>query len=144
LGALDSERDGLDPAEQVRAVWQLSPAVGETFLRSIGHPLQSLAPPQLRLAMVTAAVALGQRILLLDEPEADLDAESRDALANLLRSLSGQRSVVVVTHHLDFARAIADQVLLLVDGKVIEQGPATRIFHAPRRQRTRSYLRTGS
>lgn len=83
-------------------------------------------------------------LLVLDEPADVLDEEPRLAFARALRRRDPARPVLVATHHLLFLREVADHILFLADGKLIEAASADDFFERPRHQRTRDFLRTGS
>ena len=86
------------------------------------------------------ALAIQPRILLLDEPTASLDPVSARAIEALMRQLKKDYTIVFVTHNIQQARRVADQLIFMCDGKIIEQGPAQQLFTHPRQPQTRQYL----
>jgi atypical dual specificity phosphatase len=101
-------------------------------------PADQRAIAILRQAMASPA------LLMVDEPTAGLDASPADRLLELLERLAAGRAVLVVLHHLQQAKRIAGQAVLLANGIVEEAQPSPRFFEAPRRERTRLFLATGS
>jgi polar amino acid transport system ATP-binding protein len=82
--------------------------------------------------------------LLMDEPTAALDPARRGALADTLRALAAQgRTLLITTHDLAFARAVADTAAVLADGVVVERGPASQILDAPGHEATRALMQSG-
>jgi ABC-type phosphate transport system ATPase subunit len=96
-----------------------------------------------RLAQLDAALEAPQDVVLLDEPDAGLSDAGRAAVARRLECVRHRRTVVMVTHHLGLARAVADHAVLLIDGAVVEAGEARRLFNHPSRPRTADFIRTG-
>ncbi len=95
---------------------------------------------QQRLALARAW-ALRPRILYLDEPTASLDPGAAVAVEREIGAIheSGTR-IVMSTHHLGLARRVADEILFLHDGRLVEQTPADRFFDAPRSEEARQFL----
>lgn len=96
------------------------------------------------IGRVEEAVASEAEILVADEPADGLNAEAIDAIASLLKPICGKRTLVCVTHDLRFARQVAEDVILLVDGELIETGRAPDFFAGPRTARGGSFVRMGS
>jgi len=92
------------------------------------YPPQLSGGQQQRVA-IARAIAIKPGLLLLDEPTSALDPEMTAEVLTVIESLtrSGQQ-IILSTHEMGFARAVADQVVFLADGKIIEQGPPTKIF----------------
>jgi ABC-type polar amino acid transport system ATPase subunit len=128
---------------RLERIWQPAPPAAALLAPLLEVPLAQLPPWQARLCLLTALFDHAQDFLL-DEPEVALPDEARDWLAAKLAQLRRRCSAVVVTHHLSFARRVADFAALLVDGSFIEVGPAERFFHRPAHPRARHYLRMGS
>jgi len=80
-------------------------------------------------------------LLLLDEITSSLDPELVAEVLNVVRELAASgMTMVIATHEMGFARDIANRVLFLDDGQVLEEGPPEQIFTAPREPRTREFL----
>ncbi|MBL8151443.1 MAG: amino acid ABC transporter ATP-binding protein [Blastocatellia bacterium] len=128
----------------LRSVWQPSTDIAELLLDQIEKPLSSLNRESRRLVEFTLTLLSPAQLLLLDEPDADLRDEYRDDVAKLLQKLHREKTIITVTHNIKFARKIADYIILLVDGKLIEASETEKFFTEPSRPRTRDFLRTGS
>jgi polar amino acid transport system ATP-binding protein len=82
-------------------------------------------------------------ILLFDEPTSALDPELVGEVLEVMRKLAGQgMTMVVVTHEMGFAAEVADRVIFMDGGKVIEQGPPSRLFSNPQSPRLAQFLDT--
>jgi phosphate transport system ATP-binding protein len=79
-------------------------------------------------------------VLLCDEPTSALDPISAQRIEAQLKELKERMTIVVVTHLLRQARRLADYVIFLWMGELVESGPATQMFGAPNDERTRAYL----
>jgi len=95
------------------------------------HALEALSGGQQRRVQFALALAGRPRLLVLDEPTAALDAESRHALWPALRALADEGSAVLLTTHLlEEAEALSDRVLLLAGGRVVAEGPPEAVVAA--------------
>jgi phosphate transport system ATP-binding protein len=103
-------------------------------------PAANLSTGQQQRLCLARALAVEPEVLLCDEPTAALDPISAQRIEDLLRGLKGQMTIVIVTHSLRQARRLADHVIFLWLGELIEAGPADEVFNAPRSERTRAYL----
>ena len=85
---------------------------------------------------------LKPRFMVLDEPTSALDVSVQAQIVDLLRDLQTRYSLayMFISHDLKVVRALADEVVVLKDGKVVEQGPAGQIFDAPRADYTRALM----
>lgn len=96
---------------------------------------------QQQRAAIIRAVALNPALLLLDEVTSALDPELVGEVLELIRELKAQgTSIVMATHELSFARDVADWVVFLDGGVVVEEGPAAEFFGNPQQPRTREFL----
>ncbi|MBM1816796.1 amino acid ABC transporter ATP-binding protein [Pseudosulfitobacter pseudonitzschiae] len=87
------------------------------------------------------AMALGAELLLFDEPTSALDPEWVGEVLDLMRAVAERRqTMLIVTHEMQFAREIADRVLFMEGGKIVESGPPSQIFGAPQDARLRKFL----
>lgn len=132
------------PRDVLYGIWQCAPAAADTLRRVLEMPMAELPLNLLRLAKLTVAVATLSPYLLIDEPTAEMDDDGVAWVAQKLGELRGQRTIVLVTHHLALARAVADDVTLLIDGEILESGNAEPFFAAPRHPRARYFVRMGS
>lgn len=104
------------------------------------RPAQLSGGQRQRVAIVRA-VAVRPRLLLFDEPTSALDPEMTAEVLDMIAELRAEgRDLVLVTHHLAFARTVADQVAFLAEGRVVESGPAAALFAAPRSEPCRRFL----
>jgi ABC-type polar amino acid transport system ATPase subunit len=87
------------------------------------------------------AIAPGPEILLLDEPTSALDPEMTAEVLELIQELAAAgQHIILSTHEMGFARAVADQVALIAAGKILESGPPSAVFGAPREEFTQRFL----
>lgn len=90
---------------------------------------------------IARALAMDPMLMLFDEPTSALDPELvGDVLEVMIRLARRGMTMVVVTHEMGFARAVADTVVFMADGAVVEQGPPEQIFANPRMARTQAFL----
>jgi polar amino acid transport system ATP-binding protein len=100
-----------------------------------------LSGGQQQRAAIVRAIATGPELLLLDEVTSALDPELVGEVLALVRSLAdGGTTIVMATHEMAFAREVADRVVFLDAGRIIEDAPAQQFFEAPREERTREFL----
>jgi polar amino acid transport system ATP-binding protein len=105
------------------------------------YPAQLSGGQQQRVA-IARALAMEPAVMLFDEPTSALDPELRGEVLRVMRALADEgTTMIVVTHEMEFARAIADRVLFFDGGRVAEDGPPEQVFTAPRQERTREFLR---
>ena len=103
-------------------------------------PCQLSGGQQQRVS-IARALALNPDVLYFDEPTSALDPElTQEVLRVILALASENMTMVIVTHEMAFAREVADRVVFLDGGVVVEEGPATQVIDAPREERTRAFL----
>jgi len=103
-------------------------------------PAARLSTGQQQRLCLARALAVEPEVLLCDEPTSALDPISAQRIETQLHALKKERSIVVVTHLLRQARRLADYLLFMWMGELVEAGPAAQVFAAPRDERTRAYL----
>ncbi|MES9522694.1 amino acid ABC transporter ATP-binding protein [Streptomyces capoamus] len=104
------------------------------------YPRQLSGGQQQRVA-IARALALEPKLLLFDEPTSALDPELVGEVLDVIRDLAAQgTTMIVVTHEIGFAREVADTVVFMADGRIVEQGPPREVLGAPREDRTRAFL----
>ncbi len=103
-----------------------------------------LSGGQQQRVAIARALAMDPKILLLDEVTSALDPELVGEVLNVIRLLAheGSRTILMVTHQMEFARDFADRVCLVEGGEVVEDGAPAQFFDAPISKRTRDFLRT--
>lgn len=87
------------------------------------------------------AMALDAELMLVDEPTSALDPEWVGEVLALLRRVAEHQTMLVVTHEMQFAREIADRVVFMDAGRIVEQGPPTSLFESPQDPRLQAFLR---
>ncbi|MEV7616613.1 amino acid ABC transporter ATP-binding protein [Streptomyces sp. NPDC089799] len=108
--------------------------------RAAAYPRQLSGGQQQRVA-IARALALRPGVILFDEPTSALDPELVGEVLAVIKDLAaGGTTLVIVTHELAFAREVADEIVFLDDGRVVEQGPPEEVLDAPSHPRTRDYL----
>ena len=104
------------------------------------YPEQLSGGQQQRVA-IARALAMEPRALLFDEPTSSLDPEMVGEVLDVMRNLAKAHvTMIVVTHEMGFARQVADRVIMMDGGRIIEIGTPKEIFDQPREQRTRDFL----
>jgi len=102
----------------------------------------SLSGGQQQRVGIGRALAIEAELLLFDEPTSALDPEWVGEVLDLMRRIAEQRqTMLIVTHEMQFAREIADRVLFMEGGAIVEQGPPAELFDGPRDPRTQAFLR---
>ena len=108
--------------------------------RANPSPRQLSGGQQQRVA-IARALALHPDILCFDEPTSALDPELTGEVLRVIRELAEQRTtMIIVTHEMAFARDVADQVIFMDGGVIVEQGDAHQVIEHPREERTRQFL----
>ena len=108
--------------------------------RADHYPSQLSGGQQQRVA-IARALALHPDILCFDEPTSALDPELTGEVLRVIRELAEQRTtMIIVTHEMAFARDVADQVIFMDGGVIVEQGDARQVIEHPREERTRQFL----
>jgi len=121
---------------------------GRALLQQVGladkidnYPAQLSGGQQQRVA-IARALAMKPKLMLFDEPTSALDPELVGEVLDVMKGLAHdfQTTMVVVTHEMGFAREAADRVLMMDDGRIIEDGTPEHFFTAPREERTKKFL----
>ena len=108
--------------------------------RAEHYPHQLSGGQQQRVA-IARALALKPDILCFDEPTSALDPELTGEVLKVIRSLAEQKTtMIIVTHEMAFARDVADQVIFMDGGVIVEQGPAREVIDHPKEERTQHFL----
>lgn len=120
---------------------------GEALLLQMGladrmshYPHQLSGGQQQRVA-IARALALNPDILCFDEPTSALDPELTGEVLKVIRGLAEKKTtMIIVTHEMTFARDVADQIIFMDDGMIVEQGLAKQVIDHPREERTKQFL----
>ncbi len=134
-----------------RAVLKLPRSVAEERARQqlarvrIGEQAEKfpgqLSGGQQQRVAIARALSMQPRIMLFDEPTSALDPEMVKEVLDVMLELAGAgMTMVVVTHEMGFARQVADRVLFMDEGRVVEQAPPAEFFANPKNERTRDFL----
>jgi len=108
--------------------------------REDARPAQLSGGQQQRVA-IARALAMRPRAVLFDEPTSSLDPELVGEVLGVMRTLAEEgMTMLVVTHEMTFAREVADRVLFLDGGVIVEEGPARQVLDTPRHPRTQDFL----
>ena len=104
------------------------------------YPRQLSGGQQQRVA-IARALAMSPKLMLFDEPTSALDPEIVGEVLDVMRSLATDgMTMLVVTHEMSFARDVADRVVFIDGGVIVEEGPPNELLSAPRHERTRRFL----
>jgi polar amino acid transport system ATP-binding protein len=123
-------------------------ALGRKLLDQVGlaekmenYPYQLSGGQKQRVA-IARALALQPEVLCFDEPTSALDPELTGEVLRVIRGLKDKNTtMIVVTHEMEFARNVADVVMYMADGVIVEMGPPEQIFGNPKSEKTRAFLR---
>ena len=130
---------GRDRDECVALAEQLLEKVGLSDKRD-AYP-RSLSGGQQQRVGIARALAQQPQLILFDEPTSALDPETiGDVLAVMQQLAKEGTTMVVVTHEMGFARDVADRVVVMDEGRIVEQGPPDQVFDSPEQERTRQFL----
>ena len=119
----------------------------EELLRKVGLPQKanvmpsSLSGGQKQRIAIARALAMKPKVMLFDEPTSALDPEMVGEVLKVMKELAKSgMTMVIVTHEMNFAKSIADKVVVLEEGSIIEQGPPEQIFDHPQNERTKAFV----
>ena len=129
-----------DPATCIKEAEILLAKVGLAEKRD-AYPLQLSGGQQQRVA-IARGLAMKPAIMLFDEPTSALDPELTGEVLKTMKELADEKmTMVVVTHEMGFAREVADRVIFMADGKVLEQGDPKEILDHPKTERLQNFLK---
>jgi len=101
----------------------------------------TLSGGQKQRVAIARALAMHPQLMLFDEPTSALDPELVGEVLQVMQTLAAEgMTMLIVTHEMNFAQEVADTVVVMDHGRIIEMGPPSQIFSAPRETRTRSFL----
>ncbi len=121
-------------------------ADAERLLQRVGladkrdkYPNQLSGGQQQRVA-IARALAMKPSLMLFDEPTSALDPEMIGEVLDVMKELAHEMTMIVVTHEMGFARAAANRIVFVDDGRIVEEGEPNEFFSNPRSERTRTFL----
>lgn len=130
---------GVSPEQAEKRAMELLETVGLAH-KADAYPVQLSGGQQQRVA-IARALAMEPKLMLFDEPTSALDPELVGEVLNVMRGLADKgMTMVVVTHEMGFAREVADQVVFMADGVVVEKGTPDEVLGNPQHERTRNFL----
>ena len=117
------------------------------YLRNVGMeafanaPSTTLSGGQKQRVAIARALCMDPEVLLFDEPTSALDPEMVQEVLNVMKDLANEGlTMIVVTHEMGFAKDVADKVVFMDQGVIVEQGSPEDIFNNPKQERTRAFL----
>lgn len=121
--------------------------IGEKLLEKVGllshkdHYPNQLSGGQEQRVAIARALAMDPKVMLFDEPTSALDPELVSEVLKVMRDLADEgMTMVIVTHEMKFAEEVANEVVFIDEGVIVEQGPPSHIFHNPEKERTKKFL----
>jgi polar amino acid transport system ATP-binding protein len=110
--------------------------------KAVAYPKQMSGGQQQRVA-IARALAMQPKLMLFDEPTSALDVEMVAEVLTVMRELARENmTMIVVTHEMRFAREVADRIVVMDAGRIIEDAPPEQLFSRPQHQRTKAFLST--
>jgi phosphate transport system ATP-binding protein len=129
---------------------ELAPRVQDALIRAglwdevkddLSRPALRLSGGQQQRLCIARALAVRPEVMLMDEPCSALDPRSTAVIEDLIHDLRRELAIVIVTHNLQQAQRVGDQVAFMYLGDLVEYGTVDQVFGAPVAQRTRDYVR---
>lgn len=109
--------------------------------KELNYPVALSGGQQQRVG-IARALALDPYVILFDEPTSSLDPELVEEVLNVMKAVIKQgRTMIVVTHEMEFAKEVADRVIFMADGYIVEEGTPKEIFENPQNERTKRFLK---
>ncbi|WP_459502122.1 amino acid ABC transporter ATP-binding protein [Bacillus sp. C1] len=122
--------------------------IGYDLLKKVGLQDKANVTPHLlsggqkQRVAIARALAMNPNIMLFDEPTSALDPELVGEVLQVMKELAHEgMTMVIVTHEMNFARDVADRVIFMDDGKIVEDAPPEQFFSAPSNERAKQFLR---
>ena len=131
----------LDRADIKRKTAEMLELVG---LRGFeNRDVTSLSGGQQQRVAIARAIAAQPEIIYFDEPTSALDPELTGEVLSVMRSLANEgMTMIVVTHEMSFAKNVSNKVILMENGRIVEQGPSKEFFANPKEERTKAFLQS--
>lgn len=112
----------------------------EEVSKELNKSALKLSGGQQQRLCIARALAIEPKILLLDEPCSALDIKSTMIIEDMLKELSKEYTIIIVTHNLNQAKRISDNTVFMLDGNIVENDKTEKIFTSPQDERTRDYI----
>ena len=129
----------IDPKEAEKISIELLEKVG--LKERLNYYPSQLSGGQQQRVGIARALALDPEVILFDEPTSSLDPELVDEVLTVIQNVANEgNTILLVTHELDFAREIADRIVFMEDGIIVEEGTAEQIFTNPTVERTKQFI----
>ena len=146
MTSLENVMEGLVTARKINKKEALETSL--SMLEKVGmlewkdhYPIQLSGGQQQRVA-IARALATKPEVIYFDEPTSALDPELTQEVLKVIRELAEEHmTMVIVTHEMLFARDVADYIVFMEHGVIVEQGPATQVIDNPQQERTKAFLR---
>ena len=143
IGMANRKQTGLTKAEIVAAAenkaMELLKRIGLEEKADV-YPSTLSGGQKQRIAIIRA-LAMNPKVMLFDEPTSALDPEMIGEVLDLMKELANDgMTMIIVTHEMGFAREVADRVLFMDDGQIVEQGPPKEVFDNPKSPRLKDFL----
>ena len=107
------------------------------------HFPQQLSGGQQQRVAIARAIAAQPEIIYFDEPTSALDPELTGEVLSVMRSLANEgMTMIVVTHEMSFAKNVSNKIILMENGRIVEQGPSKEFFANPKEERTKAFLQS--
>lgn len=133
--------DHLDSDRKNDTIWNTLSSIGLNPDEVLGRHSHQLSGGQLQRLLIARSLIIGAQLLIADEPTSMIDASTRASILNLLLTLkTGGLSVLFITHDIGQAQYVAERVLVMKKGEVVEQGPIEEVFQRPKHPYTKELL----
>jgi L-cystine transport system ATP-binding protein len=147
LTAMENVTIGLKSVKKIDA--KKAKAIGQALLDKVGlgekanqYPAQLSGGQQQRVG-IARALAMNPDVMLFDEPTSSLDPELVDEVLAVIKQVAKEgMTMIIVTHELRFAREVANRIVFMENGVIVEQGPVEQMFTNPKEARTRQFMGT--
>lgn len=102
---------------------------------------RTLSGGQMQRVSIARAIAINPNVILFDEPTSALDPELVSEVLSVIKDLAKEnRTMIIVTHEMSFAKDVGDRIIFMADGLVVEEGTPDEIFNNPKHNRTKQFL----
>ena len=140
-GKADASDEEIWEALEIAQAKEVAEKKGQGLEFMIDQGGRNLSGGQKQRIAIVRALAMKPKVMLFDEPTSALDPEMVGEVLEVMKQLAADgMTMVVVTHEMGFAREVADRVVFMDDGYIVEEGTPDEVFGNPREERTRSFL----